>query len=37
MPDFLIGAHASIRGYRLLSLDEGLYRTAFPTLKIEAV
>jgi predicted nucleic acid-binding protein len=35
--DFLIGAHASIRGYRLLSLDERLYIAAFPTLKIESM
>jgi len=37
LADFLIGAHAHVRGYRLLSLDEGLYRAAFPTLKIEVV
>jgi len=37
LADFLIGAHAYIRGYRLLSLNERLYRTAFPTLKIEAI
>jgi hypothetical protein len=37
LADFLIGAHAHIRGYRLLSLDERLYRAAFPTLKIEAI
>jgi predicted nucleic acid-binding protein len=37
LADFLIGAHAQIRGYRLLSLDERLYRAAFPTLKIEIV
>ncbi|MGA8762687.1 MAG: type II toxin-antitoxin system VapC family toxin [Candidatus Sulfotelmatobacter sp.] len=37
LADFLIGAHADIRGYRLLSLDERLYRAAFPTLKIEAI
>ncbi len=37
LADFLIGAHAEIRGYRLLSLDERLYRAAFPTLKIEAI
>jgi hypothetical protein len=33
--DFLIGAHAHVHGYRLLSLDERLYRAAFPTLKME--
>jgi len=37
LADFLIGAHAQIRGYRLLSLDERLYRAAFPTLKIEVI
>jgi len=37
LADFLIGAHAQVRGYRLLSLDERLYRAAFPTLKIETV
>jgi predicted nucleic acid-binding protein len=37
LADFLIGAHAEIRGYRLLSLDERLYRAAFPALKVEAV
>ncbi len=35
--DFLIGAHAHIRGYRLLSLDERLYRAAFPTLRVETI
>jgi predicted nucleic acid-binding protein len=37
LADFLIGAHAHIRGYRLLSLDERLYRAAFPALKIEVI
>ncbi|MGA2377336.1 MAG: PIN domain-containing protein [Candidatus Sulfotelmatobacter sp.] len=37
LADFLIGAHAQVRGYRLLSLDERLYRMAFPTLKIEVI
>ena len=37
LSDFLIGAHAHVRGYRLLSLDERLYRAAFPTLKIEVI
>jgi predicted nucleic acid-binding protein len=37
LADFLIGAHAHILGYRLLSLDERLYRAAFPTLKIEVI
>jgi len=34
LADFLIGAHALRRGYRLLTLDEGLYRSAFPRLTI---
>jgi hypothetical protein len=37
LADFLIGAHADIRSYRLISLDERLYRAAFPTLKIETI
>jgi predicted nucleic acid-binding protein len=37
LADFLIGAHASVRGYRLLTLDERLYRAAFPRLAIETI
>jgi predicted nucleic acid-binding protein len=37
LADFLIGAHAHARSYRLLTLDEGLYRAAFPTLAIETI
>jgi len=37
LADFLIGAHAHIRGYRLLTLDERLYRAAFATLKVETI
>lgn len=37
LADFLIGAHALRRGYRLLTLDEGLYRSAFARLTIVAV
>ncbi len=37
LADFLIGAHASIHGYRLLTFDEHLYRAAFPTLAIESL
>jgi predicted nucleic acid-binding protein len=32
LADFLIGAHAAVNGYRLLTLDAGLYRAAFPKL-----
>ena len=35
--DFLIGAHALENGYKLLTLDEGLYKAAFPRLKLEIV
>jgi predicted nucleic acid-binding protein len=34
LDDFLIGAHASERGYRLLTLDDRLYRAAFPSLAL---
>lgn len=34
LADFLIGAHASNRGYRLLTLDDHLYRSAFPSLTV---
>src|SRR6266404_5890656 len=37
LADFLIGAHAHTRSYRLLTLDERLYKAAFPTLKLETV
>jgi predicted nucleic acid-binding protein len=37
LADFLIGAHAQKRGYRLLTLDEGFYPTAFPRLVLARV
>jgi predicted nucleic acid-binding protein len=37
LADFLIGAHAAEHGYRLLTLDERLYRAAFPTLTIVTI
>jgi predicted nucleic acid-binding protein len=35
LTDFLIGAHASVRNYALLTLDKRLYGAAFPGLRIE--
>ena len=32
LADFLIGAHAAVLGYSLLTLDDRLYRAAFPKL-----
>jgi len=36
LADFLIGAHALHHGFRLLTLDDRLYRAAFPRLAILA-
>lgn len=35
LADFVIGAHALANGCRLLTLDDRLYRSAFPTLAIQ--
>jgi hypothetical protein len=37
MTDFLIGAHANVRNYTLLTLDNGLYRAAFPSLRMTSL
>jgi len=37
LTDFLVGAHALRRGYRLLTLDDRLYRAAYPRLAIIGV
>ncbi len=34
LTDFYIGAHALENGYSLLTLDDGIYRAAFPKLRI---
>jgi predicted nucleic acid-binding protein len=37
LADFVIGAHALRRDYRLLTLDDRMYRAAFPRLSITRV
>jgi len=37
LADFLIGAHALVKGYTLLTLDEQMYQAAFPRLRIVMV
>ncbi len=37
LADFMIGAHALISGYKLLTLDAGIYAASFPMLSITTV
>lgn len=34
LPDFLVGAHAAVRRYRLLTRDAARYRMVFPTVEL---
>lgn len=36
LPDFYIGAHAALRGYKLLTRNAARYRTYFPTVELIA-
>jgi predicted nucleic acid-binding protein len=36
LPDFYIGAHAAVAGFRVLTRDAARYRTYFPTVDVIA-
>lgn len=36
LPDFYIGAHAAIAGFRLLTRDTSRYRTYYPTVQLNS-
>jgi len=37
LTDFVIGAHALVNGYKLLTLDAGIYQASFPRLAITSL
>lgn len=37
LPDFYIGAHSAVRGYRLLTRDRGRYQSYFPKMEVLAL
>ena len=37
LADFVIGAHAMVRGTRLLTFDSKIYRSAFPSLDVISI
>jgi predicted nucleic acid-binding protein len=37
LADFIIGAHAVVRGARLLTFDSRIYRSAFPSLDVISI
>jgi predicted nucleic acid-binding protein len=37
LADFLIGAHAMVNGYKLLTLDASVYQASFPRLAIRSL
>jgi predicted nucleic acid-binding protein len=37
LADFVIGAHALVSGYKLLTLDAGIYQVSFPRLGIKTL
>jgi predicted nucleic acid-binding protein len=36
LPDFLVGAHAAVQGYRILTRDASRYRGYFPNVEVIA-
>lgn len=34
LPDFYIGAHAAVRGWKIMTRDKGRYKSYFPTIEV---